>query len=113
MLAARLESSRRHEWPNVIEILWEFVVPEEKRKEFERHYSSAGTWARFFGASPAYRGTTLLAGEGNRYITCDRWASQQDYEEFRRTHAREYEMLDRRFEAVTLSERSLGIFELK
>ncbi len=97
----------------MIEILWEFVVPEEKKEEFERHYCSAGTWARFFGASPAYRGSTLLAGEGNRYITCDCWDSRQDYEEFRRTHATEYAVLDRRFEALTRSQRSLGIFELK
>ena len=97
----------------MIEILWEFVVAEEHRKEFERHYSSQGTWAQFFHASSAYRGTTLLAGADNRYITCDRWDSREAYEEFRRTRAQDYEALDRRFEALTISERSLGIFELK
>ena len=97
----------------MIEILWEFVVPEDKKEEFERHYGSAGTWAQFFRVNPSYRGTALLAGEGNRYITCDRWDSQQDYEQFRQTHAAEYSALDRRFEPLTLSERSIGIFELK
>ena len=56
----------------MIEILWEFVVHEDKKEEFERHYSPQGTWAQLFGRSPAYHGTTLLAGENNRYITCDR-----------------------------------------
>ncbi|HXZ20766.1 MAG TPA: hypothetical protein VEG63_12505 [Candidatus Acidoferrales bacterium] len=97
----------------MIEILWEFVVADEKKEEFERHYGSAGTWARFFRASASYRGTTLLAGEGNRYITCDRWDSQLEYEQFRRSHAAEYSALDRRLEPLIQSERSLGIFELK
>ena len=97
----------------MIEILWEFVVSEDKKEEFESHYAPAGAWAQFFRASPAYRGTTLLAGEGNRYITCDRWDSREDYEEFRLANAEEYAALDRRFEPLTLSERSLGVFELK
>jgi len=97
----------------VIAILWEFLVRADKRDEFEQHYSAAGTWAQFFAASVAYHGTTLLAGEGNRYITCDRWDSLESYEEFRRARADEYAALDRRFEALTLSERSLGIFEMK
>ena len=97
----------------VIAILWEFVVREDKRDEFERHYSSAGTWAEFFGASPAYRSTMLLTGEGNRYITCDEWDTREAYEEFHRAHADAYAALDRQFEALTLSERSLGTFEMK
>jgi heme-degrading monooxygenase HmoA len=97
----------------VIAILWEFVVPEEKRREFERHYSAAGAWAQFFGACKAYRGTTLLAGADGRYITCDHWDTREAYEEFRRANAEEYAALDRRFEALTASEQRLGIFEMK
>jgi len=97
----------------VIEILWEFVVPEAGKAEFERNYSPDGAWAQLFRKSPAYRGTTLLAGESNRYITCDRWDSREDYEEFRLANAEEYAALDQRFEALTSSERNLGIFELK
>ncbi|HUJ39478.1 MAG TPA: hypothetical protein VLW54_02935 [Candidatus Acidoferrales bacterium] len=97
----------------MIEILWEFVVREDSREEFERHYSPQGTWAQFFRTSPAYRGTTLLAGADNRYITGDRWDSREAFEEFRRAHGEEYAALDRRFEALTVWERSLGIFELK
>lgn len=97
----------------MIEILWEFVVAEEKKEEFERQYSPGGAWTNLFRTSPAYRGTRLLAGAGHRYITCDSWDSQEEYEEFRLANAEEYAALDRRFEAFTLSERNLGIFELK
>ena len=97
----------------MIEILWEFVVHEDKKEEFERHYSPQGTWAQLFGRSPAYHGTTLLAGENNRYITCDRWDSREDYEEFRLANRVEYDELDNQFQALSVSERNLGIFELK
>jgi heme-degrading monooxygenase HmoA len=97
----------------MIEVLWEFVVQEEKKAEFERHYSASGTWAVFFGRSPAYHGTSLLADGQNRYITWDRWDSLDAYEEFRSAHAQEYADLDRGFEALTLSERCVGIFQMK
>jgi hypothetical protein len=97
----------------VIAILWEFVVPEDKQEEFERHYSAGGAWAQFFAVCAAYRGTSLLAGLQGRYITCDQWDSRDAYEEFYRTNAEEYAALDRRFAALTLSERGLGIFEMK
>ena len=105
--------AHRRETLTVIEILWEFVVREDKKEEFVRHYSPSGTWAQFFRTSPAYRGTRLLAGAGNRYITCDSWDSLEDYEEFRLANAEEYAALDGRFETLTLSERNLGIFEMK
>jgi len=97
----------------MIEILWEFEVREECKEEFEKQYSASGAWAEFFRPSPAYHGTTLLAGEANRYITWDRWESQEAYEEFRLANRQEYSVLDTRFEALTVSERCLGIFEKK
>jgi len=97
----------------MIEILWEFQVREGQGPDFERHYSPKGTWAEFFRRSPAYRGTTLFAGEGLRYLTWDRWDSQEAYEEFRLTNRQEYDELDGRFAALTTSERCLGFFEMK
>jgi len=97
----------------MIEIIWEFVVHEESREEFEREYSSSGAWAQFFRRSPAYQGTRLLAGEANRYVTIDRWDTQEAYEEFRLANRPEYSDLDAKFEAFTVSERCLGIFEVK
>jgi len=95
------------------EILWEFVIHEEHRAEFEKNYSAGGAWAQFFRRSPAYRGTKLLAGEGERYITQDSWDSLEAYEEFRLANRQEYDEIDDRFKAFTVSERCLGVFELK
>ena len=50
----------------MIEIFWEFEVREGQAPEFARQYCSTGAWAEFFRRSPAYRGTTLFAGAGNR-----------------------------------------------
>jgi heme-degrading monooxygenase HmoA len=97
----------------MIEIVWEFVVREEGKEEFERQYSASGAWAEFFRRSPAYQGSKLLAAEANRYLTCDRWESQEAYEEFRMANRQEYSDLDTKFEALTISERCLGIFEVK
>jgi heme-degrading monooxygenase HmoA len=97
----------------MIEIIWEFAVREEGREEFEREYSASGAWAEFFRRSPAYQGTRLLASESNRYLTCDRWESQEAYEEFRLANRQEYSDIDDRFKALTVSERCLGIFEMK
>jgi hypothetical protein len=95
------------------EILWEFVAREDHREEFEREYSPKGAWAQFFRRSPAYRGTRLLAGADNRYITIDQWDSQEAYEEFRLANRQEYDEMDNRFQAFTVSERCLGVFEMK
>lgn len=97
----------------MIQILWEFMVREECTAEFEKNYSASGAWAEFFRRSPAYKGTTLLAGEPGRYITCDQWESLEAYEEFRLANRQEYDELDSRFAAFTVSERRLGVFEMK
>ena len=97
----------------MIEVLWEFEAREEKKEEFEREYCAKGGWAKFFRRSPAYHGTKLLVDSENRYITCDSWDSQEAYEEFRLANRQEYEELDDRYKALTVSERCLGIFEVK
>jgi len=97
----------------MIEILWEFVVRKECKEEFEKQYSTSGAWTEFFRRSPAYQGVKLLAGEANRYLTVDRWDSREAYEEFRMANRQEYSDLDEKFEALTISERCLGIFEMK
>jgi heme-degrading monooxygenase HmoA len=97
----------------MIEILWEFEVREGQGPDFERHYSGTGAWAELFRRSSAYRGTTLFCGPENRYVTWDRWDSQEAYEEFRLANRQEYDELDNRFQAITVSERCLGFFEMK
>lgn len=97
----------------MIQIIWEFVARQEGLAEFERCYSSAGSWAELFRRAPGYRGTTLLrdADQLRRFVTIDRWESAEAQEAMREKFAREYEALDTRCQALTESERRIGVFE--
>ena len=44
----------------LIQIVWEFTVREDQVAEFEKFYSSTGSWAALFRRSPGFVGTTLL-----------------------------------------------------
>ncbi len=98
----------------MIQIMWEFRVPAEKRAEFERHYSAAGTWAEFFQRDAAYRGTQLLRdiSDPGRYLTLDSWEDEESYSGFRASHRQEYAVLDQKMEELTESEKRVGVFEI-
>lgn len=97
----------------MIQIVWEFQVPEGKREDFERHYASDGTWAEFFKRDSAYRGTQLLRDMNDpcRYLTIDTWDDEDSYGAFRVMHHKEYTALDQEMEALTESEKRLGVFQ--
>ncbi len=94
-------------------IVWEFVPHAASQVEFERQYGPRGEWARVFARSPGFLGTQLLrdAQDPSRYVTLDRWADRQAYEDFLRVHETEYRALDLRCESLTLRESPLGTFE--
>ena len=89
---------------------WEFIVPEESRRDFERIYGPAGEWARLFERSPAYLGTELCrdAANSGRYITVDRWKSQGDFDAFKDRWRSEFEALDQGCTALTSAERLIA-----
>jgi heme-degrading monooxygenase HmoA len=92
--------------------VWEFVVDDARRAEFERHYGPRGSWADLFRRANDYLGTELLSDgtTAGRYLTIDRWRSAESYRAFREEFASEYAALDRRCEALTREERALGSF---
>ncbi len=49
--------------------------------------------------------------DGDRYVTIDRWESEEAFKDFRASFAEEFERLDRDGEHLTLEETPLG--ELK
>ncbi len=57
----------------MVEIVWEFVVKEEARGQFELAYGPGGAWSKLFARYPGFRGTTLLRDTENprRYLTID------------------------------------------
>jgi heme-degrading monooxygenase HmoA len=97
----------------MIQIVWEFQVPEDKRADFERHYAAGGTWAEFFKRDNAYKGTQLLhdISEPGRYVTVDTWDDEEAYGAFRAMYHQEYNDLDKETEALTTLEKRLGIFQ--
>jgi len=89
-------------------IVWRFLVKEDRRAEFERHYGPEGTWAAFFRRDPAFVRTELLRGEGNEYLTRDYWSGKDAFLAFRERNLDEYEAIDRGFEALTEREERVG-----
>ena len=93
-------------------IVWEFIAKAGAEREFEKQYGPDGVWAQFFKPAQGYLGTELLrdASQRSRYFTVDRWVSQEAYDAFRASHREEYESIDRRCEALTVSETAVGTF---
>jgi len=93
-------------------VVWQFEIAEEKVPEFEASYSSEGAWAKLFHASPHYLGTELLrdAYIPGSYLTIDRWASEDAFRAFRKSHDAEYESLDRACDSLTTRETRIGAY---
>ena len=94
-------------------ILWEFRPKPGSEAEFEAACGPGGDWARLFRRSADFLGTELLRdrADSSRYLTLDRWTSRAAFESFRKPHLAEYQDMDRRCEALTRHESSLGSFE--
>jgi len=96
----------------MLQIVWEFHIQPRKRKQFEAHYSSNGTWARLFRKNPGYVATILLQDRKvrDRYLTIDIWKSPSTFRSFKKKFREEYESLDKKCEGLTVEERCLGEF---
>ena len=94
-------------------LVWGFVVKAGQQASFEAAYGPSGDWTKLFRVDAGYIRTELISDSENpgQYLTLDYWASSQAYEEFRVHHAEEYELIDRRCEALTESEELIGKFE--
>lgn len=92
--------------------IWEYRVCPEHVSEFISAYSSDGDWAVFFSRSPGYLKTELMQDETSptRFITIDYWESCSAYKRMKKNLREEYEKLDKKFNAYTLSENHLGTF---
>jgi heme-degrading monooxygenase HmoA len=97
----------------VIYIVWRFTAAPASVAEFERHYSSEGSWAHLFRRSAGYKGTTLLRDSTapHRYLLWDSWDSVASFDRFKQEHSADYATLDKQCEALTEEETKLGVFE--
>jgi len=97
----------------VYTILWEFLVPPQRRAEFERAYAADGPWAELFARSAGFVGIELLrcTEQDGRYLTVDRWRSHADVVAFQRDFGTEYATLDHRLEGLAEVETRIGAFD--
>jgi len=98
----------------MIEIIWEFVVKEEARGQFELAYGPGGAWGKLFARCPGFRGTTLLRDTKNprRYLSIDLWDTEAQREQMLAERKAEYSDLDAAFGDWTESKTELGIFRV-
>jgi heme-degrading monooxygenase HmoA len=89
--------------------LWEFRVA---ASAFEFEYGPRGSWVTLFRTAAGYIETILLHDHADplRYVTVDRWESEDAHNAFRSAHLKEYLEIDRRCQGYTTSEQSLGEF---
>jgi len=94
-------------------IVWAFSPQPGLEREFEAAYGPTGSWAEPFHQSGDFLGTELLhdAKAADRYLTVDRWRSRAAFDAFYEAKQRDYEILDRACELLTLSEARIGSFE--
>lgn len=90
--------------------IWAYRVQPEKVEEFRRLYGLEGPWVRLFRQAPGYLDTVLYRDRNDRarYVTIDRWESEEAFRDFRTRFAEDFERLDRDGEHLTLEEVLLG-----
>ena len=91
-------------------VIWEYRVRPAEAARFEALYGPQGDWAALFQRWPGYRATELLRGDGDHYLTLDRWDSREAYETFLQQAHADYARIDARGDALTLDERRIGAF---
>jgi heme-degrading monooxygenase HmoA len=99
----------------MIEVVWEFVVKEEARGQFELAYGPGGAWSKLFARCPGFRGTTMLRDTKNprRYLTIDLWETEVQREQALAASRAEYSDLEAAFREWTESGTEVGIFSVR
>jgi hypothetical protein len=86
--------------------VWEYEVPADAVPAFRAAYSSHGDWAELFGR---YLGTELYGDpdRSGRFLTVDRWRTEQDWLAFQKGFGVDYEALDARLDRLSARETSV------
>jgi heme-degrading monooxygenase HmoA len=90
--------------------IWEYDVVPERTDDFERVYRGDGAWAELFGRADGFVGTELFRSvqAPSRYLTVDRFESEESWRGFRGDHAADYQRLDDESADLTVAERELA-----
>lgn len=92
---------------------WVYEVYPGMADEFREMYGPDGPWVALFRQAPGYLDTQLLRDRNDqtRFMTIDRWHSEDAFARFRANFRDQFEHLDRLGEQLTLTENPLGEFE--
>jgi heme-degrading monooxygenase HmoA len=99
----------------MVEIVWEFVVKEEARGQFELAYGPGGAWSELFARRPGFRGATVLRDTENprRYLTIDLWETAAQREQALAECKAEYADLEAALGDWIESGTEVGIFSVR
>jgi heme-degrading monooxygenase HmoA len=94
----------------VFVIIWRYRVARAHRDGFAAGHRE---WDQLFRGGPGYVGMEVLArtNEPDSFLVITRWESEEAFLQFQANHEREFEMLDRKYAALSLDETFLGYYE--
>jgi heme-degrading monooxygenase HmoA len=98
--------------PEPFVYLWTYQVSPERTADFQELHGPNGAWVGLFRRAAGYLDTQLLQdrSDPSRFVTIDRWDSEEAFASFRESFAEEFDHLDRLGERLTVEETALGEF---
>ena len=98
--------------PDPFVYLWVYRVAPGRVDEFRELYGPNGLWVQLFRQAAGYMDTQLLRdrNDSGRFLTVDRWESEEAFLSFRARCAAEFDHLDGLGETLTIEENPLGVF---
>jgi hypothetical protein len=99
----------------MVEVVWEFVVRDQVRGQFELAFGPGGAWSKLFAKSPGFRGTTLMRDLKNsqRYLVIELWNDEAGRDQSITEQQAEYADLEAVFDEWAESKIDLGIFSVR
>lgn len=98
-------------WSNagVFVRIWEYEVSGDRAAAFTAAYAADGAWGELFDRAAGFLGTELYrdTARAGRFLTIDRWRTEEDWRSFLHAFGPAYESLDARLEGLAVAERSL------
>ncbi|MBC7260997.1 MAG: hypothetical protein H5T63_03200 [Chloroflexi bacterium] len=98
----------------MVEIIYEYIVKEEARGQFELAYGPGGVWGKLFARCAGFRGITLLRDTKNlrRYLAVELWDHEVQRGQALAERQAEYAILDTALAEWCESRNALGTFRV-
>ncbi len=98
----------------MIEMVWEYVVSERGRGQFELAFGPGGVWSKLFSACEGFRGTTVLRStkDARRYLVIEVWDTEDRREQALAHHPTEYSDLQVAFSGWVEAKAEVGTFTM-